>query len=101
MDREIQARIEKFKSDLHLPTVAVIRKHIIFGDCWVFGNDKYYELKADVAEHFHVHPNEVLVVGSAKLGFSIAPTHHSRKELGKRGILWHTKEHERRPIDNK
>ena len=28
-------------------------------------------------------------------------THHSRKELGKRGILWHTKEHERRPIDNK
>ncbi len=27
--------------------------------------------------------------------------HHSRKELGKRGILWHTKEHERRPNDNK
>ena len=81
MDREIQLRIDKFKSDLHLPTVAVIRKHVIFGDCWVFRNDEYYELKADVADHFHVHPNEVLVVGSAKLGFSIAP-HKRYREFG-------------------
>ncbi len=27
-------------------------------------------------------------------------THHSRNELGKRGIFWHTEEHERRTVDN-
>ncbi len=27
-------------------------------------------------------------------------THHSRNELGKRGILWHTRKHERRTVDN-
>jgi type I restriction enzyme, S subunit len=26
-------------------------------------------------------------------------TYHSRNELGKRGIFWHTQEHERRPLD--
>lgn len=79
MDLEIQARIDKFKSDLHLPTLAIIRKHVIFGDCWVFHNDEYYELKADVANYFKVHPNEVLIVGSAKLGFSIAPNKRYRE----------------------
>lgn len=29
-----------------------------------------------------------------------AITHHSRNELGKRGIFWHTEEHERGTVDN-
>jgi hypothetical protein len=31
----------------------------------------------------------------------IGITHHSRNELGKRGIFWHTEEHERRASNNK
>ena len=31
---------------------------------------------------------------------AIKDTHHSRNELGKSGILWHTEEHERRTVDN-
>ena len=33
--------------------------------------DTYFELRHRVAEQFHVHPNEVIVVGSCRLGFSI------------------------------
>jgi len=73
MSQEVQLRIEKFRADLNLPTIAIIRKHIIFGDCWAFNNEKYFDLKSEVADHFKIHPNEVLVVGSARLGFSIAP----------------------------
>jgi hypothetical protein len=39
---------------------------------------RYYSLKAAVAEQFQIHPNEIIVVGSAKLGFSIAPTKRYR-----------------------
>jgi len=51
----------------------LVRKNIIFGNCAVINDDQYLELRSDVAKQFSVHPNEVLVVGSAKLGFSTAP----------------------------
>ena len=35
--------------------------------------DKYFDLRSEIADHFQLHPNEVLIVGSAKLGFSIVP----------------------------
>ncbi len=83
-DVEIQKRIDRFKSDLskmHVP--AVVRKYITFGDCYILDSDKYFDLKAEVAEHFDVHTSEVLIVGSAKLGFSIAPdTEKERKRFG-------------------
>ena len=46
---------------------------MIYGNCCVLSGDLYFDLRSEVAEHFQLHPNEVLVVGSAKLGFSIAP----------------------------
>ena len=42
-----------------------------FGDCYVLKDDAYFDLKMEIADHFKVHPNEVLMVGSGKLGFSI------------------------------
>ena len=34
---------------------------------------EYFDLRSEVADHFRLHPNEVLVVGSTKLGFSVVP----------------------------
>lgn len=71
---EIEKRIDSFKFDLSsMPLLKVIRKHIINGNCAIISNDQYFDLRAEVAEEYQIHPNDVLVVGSAKLGFSIAP----------------------------
>lgn len=71
--------LESFKADVQsLSVVQVIRKHVIHGACHVLSQDQYFELKAEVAEHFDLHPSEVLIVGSAKLGFSIAPNKRYR-----------------------
>jgi hypothetical protein len=74
MDQEsvVQSRIERFKADLpRLPISSIVRKHITFGDSYILDPDDYFDLKAEVAEHFEIHPSEVIVVGSGKLGFSI------------------------------
>ena len=51
----------------------VVRKKIIHGRTYILDDDKYYDLKSEISEAFKIHPNEVIIVGSAKLGFSIAP----------------------------
>lgn len=72
--QEIDARIAVFKSDLaRLKPLHAVRKHIIGGNCAVITDDSYFALRQEVSEKFQVHTNEVLVVGSSKLGFSIAP----------------------------
>jgi len=66
-------RLAEFRRDLDLlPSLAIVRRHITFGQCFVLDDHRHFSLKAEVAEHFHIHPNEVVVVGSGKLGFSIA-----------------------------
>lgn len=73
MPATIEQRIESYKSDLlSLTPERVLRKHIVFGECYWLDHDLYYELKQDVATHFGIHPSEVVLVGSGKLGFSIA-----------------------------
>jgi len=70
----IEQRIKSFKSDLSvISPIEVVRKNILFGDCFVMSQTEYLDLRSEVATHFNLHPNEVLVVGSAKLGFSIVP----------------------------
>jgi len=72
-DPLVQTRINIFRSDLsQLPVPIIVRKHITFGDCYILNHDKHFYLKSHVADHFEIHPNEVLIIGSAKLGFSIA-----------------------------
>lgn len=70
----IDVRIGLFKDDLRtLGVRRTLRKHIIFGDCQMLSQEQYLQLKLDVSEHFSLHPSEVLVVGSAKMGFTIKP----------------------------
>jgi predicted nucleotidyltransferase len=74
VQNQIEDRINAFKSDIgSLLPIQVVRKHVIYGNCCVLSEDLYFDLRSEVAERFRLHPNEVLVVGSAKLGFSIAP----------------------------
>lgn len=51
----------------------LVQRHITSGDCVTLSARLYFDLKAQVAQHFGLHISEVLIVGSAKLGFSIAP----------------------------
>lgn len=69
----IDEKIIDFKK--HLPILdetALVRKFITSGDSYVVDQDNYLDLKTTVADHFDIHPNEVLIVGSGKMGFSIA-----------------------------
>ncbi len=54
-----------------LPVATLVQKHITYGSCYILDSSTYFQLKSHVASKFGVHPNEVLVVGSGKLGFSI------------------------------
>lgn len=70
----ISEEIRLFKLDLSLYSISeIVQKRIIFGNCFMLNNEQYFLLRLMVAKKFEVHPNEVLIVGSAKLGFSIAP----------------------------
>jgi hypothetical protein len=75
MDEEIS----RFRAELKLRASRdMCRRFLIFGSCMQLDDEGYYGLKAAVAEQFQIHPNEIIVVGSAKLGFSIAPTKRYR-----------------------
>jgi hypothetical protein len=76
----IEERIKDFRADLPQHDVAdLVRRHITSGDCFTLSPNLYYELKARIAENFGIHPTEVVVVGSAELGFSIAPDKRYRQ----------------------
>lgn len=70
----VNSRITEFKADLlSISPENLMRKSILNGECCIIPSDEYVELRTEVAAHFGLMHNEVLVVGSAKLGFSIAP----------------------------
>ncbi len=70
---EISERIIDFKCQLPIfDEKTLVRKFLTSGDCYVVDKDTYLDLKTTIADHFSIHPNEVIIVGSAKLGFSIA-----------------------------
>lgn len=70
----IDKNILEFKEELKiLSPIDIIRKHIIHGSSFILSNTIYYELRSIIAEKYSLHTNDVLIVGSAKLGFSIAP----------------------------
>ena len=80
MSNEIEERLKEFKTDLNkLTPIQIVRKHIIFGECCELSRQDYFDLRTKVAKKFGLHPNEVLVVGSAKLGFSVAPNNRYRE----------------------
>src|SRR5690606_15793405 len=72
--QELPVRIAQYKGDVikHTP-LDVARRHILSGDCAVISADDYFLLRSKVANQYGLHPNDVIVVGSGKLGFSVAP----------------------------
>lgn len=75
---------EGFQKDLKnkdIPEIEIVDKYILFGTPYIFKSDepKYYSLKKEIADHFNVSQTNVTMVGSAKLGFSIAPHKLYRK----------------------
>jgi hypothetical protein len=69
---ELTKTIELFKADLAaLDVREVVRKHITTGTPVVLNADDYYELRRDVASHFGLHPNAVVLVGSCRMGFAL------------------------------
>ena len=53
MSNDVEERLNQFKEDLNKYTsIQVVRKHIIFPDCFILPQDKYFNLRSEVAEHF-------------------------------------------------
>ena len=77
---EHMTRIEQFKLDLlALKSSEVTRKHITTGAPALLTESEYYDLRSLVAIQFDVHPSEVILVGSCRLGFSISPKKRFRE----------------------
>ncbi len=71
---QMEERVRIFKNDLRgMTPVDIIRRHVIHGSCYVLTDGEYYDLRSKVAAQYNLHPNDVYVVGSSKLGFSVAP----------------------------
>jgi hypothetical protein len=74
----IVSDIDRFKADLSNSSLShneIVDRHILFGTPYIFKaeEDKYYSLKRVIASEFDVSTSNVVMVGSAKLGYSIAP----------------------------
>ncbi|OOE04644.1 hypothetical protein BO219_04415 [Anoxybacillus kestanbolensis] len=70
--------LDEFKKVLdnkEMSDADIVDRYILFGTPFVFKNneDKYYFLKREIANFFGTSTSNVIMVGSAKLGFSIAP----------------------------
>lgn len=80
---DIDNRVERFKAILkgREHEKVIVQKYIVHGTPYIFKDDedKYFDLKREIAAHFSEeynipeHYNNIHMIGSAKLGFSIAP----------------------------
>jgi len=70
-----------YKDDL----VNIVRKYLINGSSYFFNLDKIeddeYNIKNDISRILNIHPNNIIIVGSAKLGYSIKPDFTNRESL--------------------
>lgn len=67
--------LDDFKADLQsFSDVQIVRKYILNGGCHALTDNQHYQLKERISEHFGIQFNDVIVVGSGKLGFSIKPS---------------------------
>ncbi len=69
-----------FRVALHdYEPLTVVQRHITTGTCVMLPEAQYTELKQRVSSTFKIHHSNVLVVGSTRLGFSIAPKKRWRR----------------------
>ncbi len=61
--------------DASVSDLEIVQGCITHGPAFVFGEDeeKYFKLKRTIAQKFGLNPQDVIMVGSAKLGFSLNP----------------------------
>jgi hypothetical protein len=75
----IDDRLKLFRSELTISSPNIlVRRHILSGECFILDATQHFELKEQISGKFAVHPNQIAVVGSGKLGFSIAPAKRYR-----------------------
>lgn len=73
-DPEIAERISRFKADLPIMRAdRIVRRYVTSGDSYILDDGSFFELRQEIADNFGIHPNDVYLVGSGKLGSSIAP----------------------------
>lgn len=78
MAKIIEQRKKSFKTELNndlISDVVIIRKNLLHGNPIIYNENEelYFFLKQKVANYFKVSTTKIVMVGSAKLGFSIAP----------------------------
>ena len=72
--------IQLFKADLEsLTSKQIACKYLLGGKSSVLSEHQFFELRDRVANHFRVEFSEVILVGSAKIGFSLAPKKRYRE----------------------
>lgn len=72
----VEERLAEFQGALHEEVAAavIVQRYVLHGECAALSSGQHFELKRRIAERFAIDPNrDIYVVGSAKLGFSIAP----------------------------
>lgn len=74
MKRRAPDILAQFKNDLLvLDSKAVVRKWITSDRCAMVSDKEYQALKKHISSRFKVAETQILVIGSAKLGFSLSP----------------------------
>ena len=66
--------VTAFRDELRVSDPAwMVHKHILSGESRMLPLQSYHALRAEIADWARVHVNEVVMVGSGKLGFSVNP----------------------------
>ena len=50
-----------------------LRERVLSGECRALDSAQHINLRDEIATQFSIHSNDVIVVGSAKLGYSVSP----------------------------
>lgn len=81
-DEEHKARVEEFRRNLATEEddVRFVRRHILHGNCYALNEEQHYRIKERISSEFSLElTTDLHVVGSARLGFSIAPNKRYNK----------------------
>ncbi len=69
--------LQQFKKELKTRDISLIAyDHVLGGGSRILSPDSYFKLRLTVADRWEVHPSEIIMVGSGKLGFSLKPTQY-------------------------
>lgn len=70
---DVKSRFKKDLKDEIYDSRYIVQKYLCNGSSPILNDEEIFEIKFSIANKFKIHPNEVIITGSGKLGFSIAP----------------------------